>query len=184
MMYYYNTDQFDQWYQDFEKITGCKVPADALSRIEAWTQTEEPLSSIFKMEKYSISAECCFLSDDVIVKTSYINMMAYLKRKLESHPILESYIIPTFIYYLPNRHNLDETHINMLNEQDRKNVARYSDCLILQQRCNPYIKEENHEYMKWYKEQKDICNLLEEYKVDLTYHNAGWINGQIKYFDW
>ena len=58
-------------------------------------------------------------------------MMADLKRKLENYPVLENYVLPTFIYYLPNRHNLDKDHIHMLDEWNRKKVVRYSDCLIL-----------------------------------------------------
>lgn len=164
-------------------MTNCQLSTDIINKIKDWVDGEAPLSDIFTMKRFSISGECYFLTEDAIIKTSRGSMMEFLQKKLNSHPVLEKYIIPTFIYTLPNRHNLDERHKNNLIEQKR-NVPHYSDCLILQQKCEVFLKEESMKYYDWYKAQPDIGHLLDEYKIDLTYHNAGYLNGEIRYFDW
>ena len=145
MIYFYDTNQFDQWYQDFQKITKCNIPSDKISIIRHWVNDETPLSSVFNMENYSVSAECSSLSDDIIIKTSKVSMMQYLERKYNNFPILEKYTIPTFVYSLPRPHSLDQVHIDYLGKLYH-NVGRYSDCLILQQKCKIFEKELSEDY--------------------------------------
>ena len=67
MLYFYDTNQFDQWYQDFEKITGCEISQDFLLSIKEWQNTNLPLSSHIHMDACSITCECYSISEEAVI---------------------------------------------------------------------------------------------------------------------
>jgi hypothetical protein len=68
------------------------------------------------MESCSITNECYIVNEDVVIKTGKINMMKYLEKKLNNHPVIADYLIPTFVYKLPVNHDLDIDHIHFMEK--------------------------------------------------------------------
>ena len=182
MIKFYTEDQFDQWAQDFQEETCYQINQNQLNSIKYWVKnSNKPLNELFKLSNYSVSAECYILNDKVIIKTSKQNIMLFLQEKLNNNPILNQYTVPTYVYCFSKYHDIHKEHIDFIKNLNRK-VECYSDCLVLQPRC--ILLSNKEDYFQWYENNSDINDLVEKNKIDLVRVNAGYLNGEIKYFDW
>ena len=181
MMNFYNRNQFDQWIIDFQEKINYSIDSSQLTLLKKWVESStEPLDQLFTMIGCSYSSECYLLNDKIVLKTSRMFMINRSFEKLLQHPILYDYIVPTYIYTFPNLHKPNKEHIQFLKENN-KDENCFSNCLILQPKCELFLTHKD--YFTWYNNNTELSS-LKEYGVDLSYQNTGYLNGEVKFFDW
>ena len=182
MIKFYNQYQFKDWHSDYNKIFNNSFTSEQIKKIETWITSDIPLGNIniFNLDGYSVWSECYSLNNNHIIKTTQLKPAITLYEKLIRYPILLDYIIPTYIYHMPNQHSFISEHLKFIQEAGKK-ICHYSDCLVLQPKCDII---EADDYSKWFYQNQELIDLQKNYKIDLCMRNAGYLNGEIKFFDW
>lgn len=186
MLYFYNINQFDQWIKDFEKDLGVSIDIKDINNLKNWIYNMNgSLDEIYEMYSCSVSAECFVLKPDVIVKASRFDEIFLLHKRLMMFPEINNYIIPTYVLAIKNKHNCNKKHLQFVKDHNCEHMVNfiYSDCLILQPKCKPI----NNEFIldHWIQTKEDIKELRFQHEIiDLSPHNCGYFNGNIKFFDW
>ena len=143
---------------------------------------------------YSSIAECCELNSRVIVKTScFMRSQMGLYKKYLQFPVLEQYIVPTYIYTLPKIKfgcEMADVHFDYLQSKMGKDKPIEqtidTDCIVLQPKCQ---KIDGNTFLNWSNnpKQKELYQYLniDSSLLDLrNANNMGYLNGEIKVFDW
>ena len=160
----YQADDFDNWYQDFEKATNIKLTESNINLLKNWSISLLDFQNYLPLLGKGGFARAFLLNDKTVVKIDSVYRQKVLEEKLKNFPILNEYIVPTYII-------MNQFH-----------TIHTPDSLILQ----PYCQELPAQKYSEYKKSKKLDDLMKYYPdIDVCkYQNYGFLDNKLKLFDW